>query len=127
MSQFVRIGHFRIHRRQMQHPAEGIYAKLNTYLRDFETLDFRVAASQAMKKARLVSRPVGVDLRQHHRRRAIWAGHKVVRNLRCRLYRRHLLHHLLQAGAQPVSQPSTPSAEPLSMMLAMYASGRNDV
>jgi hypothetical protein len=51
----------------------------------------------------------------------------VVRNLRYRLYRWHLLLHLSQAGAQLVSQPSTPIAEPPSMMLAMYDSVQNDV
>lgn len=80
-------------------------------LRDFENPGFRVVAPYAIKSVRLVSRLIGIDLRQHHRRRAIWAGDEVVWNSQYRLYRWHVLHPLLQAGAQPVSQPSTPGAE----------------
>jgi hypothetical protein len=51
---------------------------------NFETLLFGVAAPEAIKIARLVSRLVEIGLRQRHRRRTTWAGRsrEVVPNLR---------------------------------------------
>jgi hypothetical protein len=68
---------------------------------NFETLLFGVAAPEAIKIARLVSRLVEIGLRQRHRRRTTWAGRsrEVVPNLR------YLLGcwHLMQLPAQAVA------------------------
>jgi hypothetical protein len=105
-------------------------------LPDFENLGFLLSASGTSEYAAIKPRFVGVDLPQHHRRRALRTcespvkahgspekAHESPEKARTLEYRLcwHVLPSCLQAGVLQNSQPPTPDQRSLSVMSLLWA------
>jgi hypothetical protein len=108
----------------------------NQPLPDFEDLGFLLSAPGTSEYAAIKPRFAGVDLPQHHRRRALRTcefpvkahglpekAHESPEKARTLGYRlcRHVLPSCLQAGVLQNSQPPTPDQRSLSVMTLPWA------